>query len=77
VTDLTAVVGQNTAIRHAQHNTVKSGGDRRRSADSQEIPNILRNSSAHYRLHKISPFTFIQNYINRAHKIRSHSFDPL
>lgn len=55
---------------HVQHNTLNSAADRRRSSDDQEISHISRNLIAHYRLHKISQFTFIQTRINRAHKIR-------
>jgi hypothetical protein len=77
MTDGTAVIRPNAAIHHEQHNTDKSAGDRRRPSDSQEIPYILRNLSAHCRLHKISQFAFIQNRTNRAHKIRPRSLDPL
>ena len=75
MTDLTAVV--RPFITRSTTRTVVLTGDRRRSSDSPEIPYILRNWSNHYRLHKISQFTFFQSPINLAHKIRPHSFRPL
>jgi hypothetical protein len=74
MTDLTAVV--RPFITRSTTRTVVLTGDRRRSSDSPEIPYILRNWSNHYRLHKISQFTFFQSPINLAHKIRPHSFGP-
>jgi len=44
--------------------------------DSQKIPWILLNPKCHYRIHNISPLSFVLSHINPIHALLTDFFKP-